>query len=65
MCYFIQISETPSDDEFAALLHDIHSNNINGHGYRGYSLLGKSISEVTVSYFVINITLIIEFYLFI
>ncbi|VVC29836.1 Hypothetical protein CINCED_3A014905 [Cinara cedri] len=42
-----KINETPLDDEFVALLHDIHTNNINGHSYRGYSVLGKSISEVT------------------
>ncbi|XP_022172738.1 fatty acid synthase-like isoform X2 [Myzus persicae] len=41
------ITETPLDDDFVSLLHDIHANNINGHGYRGYSILGKSISEVT------------------
>ncbi|XP_025199126.1 fatty acid synthase-like isoform X2 [Melanaphis sacchari] len=41
------IAETPLDDDFVSLLHDIHANNINGHGYRGYSILGKSISEVT------------------
>ncbi|CAI6345632.1 unnamed protein product [Macrosiphum euphorbiae] len=41
------INETPLDDEFVSLLHDIHANNINGHGYRGYSILGKSIPEVT------------------
>lgn len=46
---FFQISELPVDDEFVALLHDIHTNNINGHGYRGYSVLGKSITEVSVS----------------
>ncbi|VVC27330.1 Hypothetical protein CINCED_3A023543 [Cinara cedri] len=42
-----KISQTPLDDEFVALVHDIHANNINGHGFRGYSVLGKSISEVT------------------
>ncbi|XP_025419053.1 fatty acid synthase-like [Sipha flava] len=41
------VSETPLDDEFIALLHDLHSNNINGHEFRGYSLLGKSVSEVS------------------
>ncbi|KAE9527019.1 hypothetical protein AGLY_013667 [Aphis glycines] len=41
------IAETPLDDDFVSLLHDIHANNINGHGYRGYSILGKSIFEVT------------------
>lgn len=46
---FLQIAELPLDDEFVALLHNIHDNNINGHGYRGYSVLGKSISEVSVS----------------
>lgn len=41
----------PLDDEFVSLLHDVHANNINGHGYRGYSVLGKSITEVSVSHF--------------
>ncbi|XP_060839445.1 fatty acid synthase-like isoform X1 [Rhopalosiphum padi] len=41
------IADTPLDDGFVSLLHDIHANNINGHGYRGYTVLGKSISEVT------------------
>jgi len=41
------VSETPNDDELIGLLHDIHTNNINGHAYRGYSVLGKSITEVS------------------
>lgn len=41
----------PLDDEFLSLLNDVHSNNINGHGYRGYSIAGKSITEVAVSCF--------------
>lgn len=50
----------PLDDEFLSLIHDVHSNNINGHGYRGYSIVGKSIAEVVVSYlyyFLFSITL--------
>ncbi|KOC60060.1 Fatty acid synthase [Habropoda laboriosa] len=30
------------DDEFIALLHDTYANNIGGHLYRGYSILGDS-----------------------
>lgn len=41
----------PLDEELLSLLNDVHSNNINGHGYRGYSIAGKSITEVAVSYF--------------
>ncbi|XP_050423114.1 fatty acid synthase-like isoform X2 [Adelges cooleyi] len=41
------IGNTPLDDDFIALLHDIHTNNINNHGYRGFSVLGKSITEVS------------------
>lgn len=33
--------EYENDDEFLALLHDIHSSNITGHLYRGYSVMGN------------------------
>lgn len=36
-----------NDDEFISLIHDIHSNNITGHMYRGYHVLGNvNIQEV-------------------
>lgn len=52
--FFYKVSEAPVDDELVGLLHDIHTNNINGHAYRGYSVLGKSITEVSVSKLYIN-----------
>jgi hypothetical protein len=41
----------PRDDDLVGLLHEIHSSNIAGHGYRGYSILGAStpVREVAVS----------------
>ncbi|XP_076763351.1 fatty acid synthase 1 [Xylocopa sonorina] len=37
--------EHEKDDEFLALLHDIHANNIAGHQYRGYSVMGNVNSQ--------------------
>lgn len=40
----------PRDDEMIALLHDIHSKKINGHPYRGFTVLSETpIREVAVS----------------
>lgn len=40
----------PRDDDFIGLLHDIHSSNIPGHSYRGYTILGNTPThEVSVS----------------
>lgn len=33
-----KINENKKDDELLGLVHNIHSNNINGHGYRGFLL---------------------------
>ncbi|OAD52584.1 Fatty acid synthase [Eufriesea mexicana] len=33
--------EYEQDDEFISLLHDIHANNISGHLFRGYSIMGN------------------------
>jgi len=46
-----QVENLPRDDDVVGLLHEIHSNNIVGHGYRGYSILGSStpVREVAVS----------------
>ncbi|KOX73549.1 Fatty acid synthase [Melipona quadrifasciata] len=37
--------EHEKDDEFIALLHDIHANNIAGHVHRGYSIIGNVNTE--------------------
>lgn len=39
-----KINEHQNDDELLALIHDIHSQDISGHSYRGYSILGKSVN---------------------
>ncbi|XP_053996082.1 fatty acid synthase [Hylaeus anthracinus] len=40
-------NEHEEDDEFIALLHDLHANNITGHSYRGYSVMGNiNIEEI-------------------
>ncbi|XP_046659342.1 fatty acid synthase isoform X2 [Homalodisca vitripennis] len=46
-----KIEQNPRDDELNALLHNIHSSNIPGHLYRGFTLLGanqpvKEVSQV-------------------
>lgn len=46
-----KIESTPRDDEFIALLHEIHSNNIVGHPYRGYTVLSSNASTHEVSDF--------------
>lgn len=47
--YFLdKLEENSNDDELTALIHDIHKQNIPGHGYRGYSLIGdKPMREVS------------------
>lgn len=47
---FTQVINTSRDDDLIALLHTIHSRNIPGHGYRGFTVLGDTPSkEVIVS----------------
>lgn len=48
--YFFQIENNERDDDLVSLLHEIHSTNINGHNFRGYTVLeGSSASkEITV-----------------
>ncbi|XP_057664642.1 fatty acid synthase [Diorhabda carinulata] len=42
-----RIEEYKNDEEFLALIDDIHSRNINGHYYRGYAVLqDKAVKEV-------------------
>nr|XP_033193891.1 fatty acid synthase [Bombus vancouverensis nearcticus] len=42
--------EYEKDDEFIALLHDIHANNVAGHLYRGYSIMGNVSTREVDSY---------------
>lgn len=46
----VQVEKMPQDDEFNALLHNIHSQNIPGHLYRGFTLLGSNppVREISV-----------------
>lgn len=37
-----QIESLPRDDDLIGLLHEIHSSNVVGHAYRGFSILGAS-----------------------
>ncbi|XP_063240366.1 fatty acid synthase isoform X2 [Bacillus rossius redtenbacheri] len=46
-----KIEKLPRDDELISLLHDIHSNNITGHCYRGYTVLGASSTNREVSFY--------------
>lgn len=47
---FAQIINIPRDDDLIALLHTIHSRNIPGHSYRGFTVLSAAPSkEVLVS----------------
>jgi hypothetical protein len=50
-CYLFQIEILPRDDDLIGLLHEIHSSNITGHGYRGYNIMGAPtpVREVAVS----------------
>ncbi len=46
-----QIISAPRDDDLVALIHNIHSQNIPGHGYRGFTILNNSPSkEAAVSF---------------
>lgn len=39
--YFLdRVKENQNDDEFVALIQDLHKMNIPGHGYRGFQILG-------------------------
>ena len=40
-----KIKENEHDDEFISLVQDLHALNIEGHGYRGFQILGSSIRE--------------------
>jgi hypothetical protein len=53
MLVHFQVENLPRDDDLVGLLHEIHSSNIVGHGFRGYSVLGSSmpVREVAVSCF--------------
>lgn len=44
-----RIEEHENDYDLLGLVRNIHSNNINGHGYRGYQILDKTekIQEVS------------------
>ncbi|KAJ8935858.1 hypothetical protein NQ314_012613 [Rhamnusium bicolor] len=43
-----KIEQNKSDEEFLALIDEIHSSNISGHGYRGYTVLNDpSVREVS------------------
>lgn len=43
-----KIEENKNDEEFLALVDQIHSLNIPGHGYRGYGVLGNTpVTEVS------------------
>ncbi|KAF5278088.1 hypothetical protein FQR65_LT03604 [Abscondita terminalis] len=37
-----KVAEHSSDEEFMALLNEIHSQNVTGHNFRGYTVLGKN-----------------------
>jgi len=38
----LQISNLPIDVEYIRLLHDIHADNIDGHPWRGFTILNTS-----------------------
>lgn len=40
-----KVKEYEKDDEFIAMVQDLHSDNIIGHGYRGYQVLGDENSR--------------------
>lgn len=43
-----KIEEYKNDEEFLALIDEVHGRNINGHSYRGYAVLqDKAVKEVT------------------
>ncbi|KAL1129219.1 hypothetical protein AAG570_013748 [Ranatra chinensis] len=46
--YLDKVASLPRDDDFTALIHNIHATSIPGHGYRGYTILGdKPKREIT------------------
>ncbi|XP_057332495.1 fatty acid synthase [Microplitis mediator] len=40
-----KIKEQQKDDEFVALVHNVHKNNIVGHNYRGFQILGSESAK--------------------
>lgn len=56
-----QVENLPRDPEFYGLLYGVQSNNISGHNYRGYSILGKENREVTVNkYLLLNYKILLK-----
>uniref|UniRef100_T1H8C9 Fatty acid synthase n=1 Tax=Rhodnius prolixus TaxID=13249 RepID=T1H8C9_RHOPR len=49
--FLTKIENTPRDDDFITLIHDIHKQNIAGHNCRGYTVLGadKPTKEISVN----------------
>ncbi|KAK9502678.1 hypothetical protein O3M35_011399 [Rhynocoris fuscipes] len=50
--FLTKLEEMPRDDDLITLLHDIHKQNIAGHPYRGYTVIGaegktREIAEVS------------------
>lgn len=46
--FLSKIEQNKTDEEFLALIDEVHSNNIPGHAYRGYAVFkGSSVREVT------------------
>ncbi|XP_043471863.1 fatty acid synthase [Leptopilina heterotoma] len=42
-----RIKEHEKDDEFTSMVQDLHANNVTGHGYRGFQILGDvNVREV-------------------
>jgi hypothetical protein len=49
---YTQFESRPVDAEFVCLIHDLQSAEINGHKYRGYTLLtqeGRKVRSIKVS----------------
>jgi fatty acid synthase len=43
---YLQFESHPVDAEFVRLMHDLHSTEIVGHKYRGYTLLAQDGSDL-------------------
>jgi len=43
---FLQISNHSIDVEYIRLLHDIHADNIDGHPWRGFTILNQNCESV-------------------
>jgi hypothetical protein len=52
-----EVEQNQNDPEFIALVNEIHANNIPGHEFRGYTVLGtdQKVSEVMVRYLIFKI----------